>query len=83
MNHKPVARIVVPSSADYPTEVIQARLPDYDCEVIEDDYFVRPALISMRGERPKRGQGMPIAAVLDLLYQEHQLSLNHFATGAC
>jgi hypothetical protein len=74
MNEKPIARILVPSIADYPREIIEARLPDYICEVVEDDYFIRPALISTQGERCSEGQDMSIAAILDSLYQEQQAS---------
>jgi hypothetical protein len=72
MSKKPIARILVPSIADYPREIIEARLPDYICEVVEDDYFIRPALISTRGARPSEGQDASIAAILDSLYQERQ-----------
>jgi hypothetical protein len=74
MNDKPIARILVPSMADYPREVIEARLPDYTCELVEDDYFIRPVLISMRGVRLSKGQDAFIAGILDLLYQERQSS---------
>jgi hypothetical protein len=82
MIEKPIARILVPSIADYPREIIEARLPDYICEVVEDEYFIRPVLISTRGERPCNGQGMHIAAILDLLYQERHSPLKEFASGS-
>ena len=78
---KPVARIVVPSLAEYPKMVIEDRLPGYQCEVVEDDYFVRPALITTRGEPPCDGQGLSIATVLDLLYQEWRSS--HLEIAGC
>jgi hypothetical protein len=74
MRHKPIARIVVPSLAEYPREVIQERLPEYRCQVVENDYLVRPALIGTQEDGPGEGQGMSVAAVLDLLYQERQSS---------
>jgi hypothetical protein len=81
MRDKPLARILVPSIADYPREIIEARLPEYVCEVVEDDYFIRPVLISLRGKRSGAGQGMTIATILDLLYQERQSSSNDHGTS--
>jgi hypothetical protein len=63
---------LVPSIADYPKEIIEERLPVYICEVVEDDYFIRPVLISIRGKRLSEGQCAAIAGILDLLYQKRQ-----------
>jgi hypothetical protein len=81
LDSKPIARILVPSLEDYPREIIEERLPDYMCEVVEDDYFIRPVLISMRGKRLSERQGASIAGILDLLYQERQSALNEHGTS--
>jgi hypothetical protein len=82
MRHKPIARIVVPSLAEYPREVIQERLPEYRCQVVEYDYLIRPALIATQEEDPCEGQGMSVVAVLDSLYQERQSSLARSTGGS-
>ncbi len=73
MSDKPIARIVVPSLEEYPRAIISARLPDYGCEIVENDYLIRPALLSITQEdHLRKHQGMSVVAVLDLLYREHQ-----------
>ena len=76
MSDKPIARIVVPSLEEYPKAMISARLPDYGCEIVENDYLIRPALLSISEEdHSSKHRGTSVVAVLDSLYREHQASV--------